>query len=482
MRQKIHAWLKQENVTSMSLYAISLLMMKGTSLIMLPFMAAYLSPNEFGHLELLSITTVFFSLLVGLSMHENLYRFVGTVKLDTERFTRVCELCTSSLVTSVLLASVFAILFSFVFLTTAISSHQAAIITLVISVEAPLAICLAWLRLNNKAWIFFKVSLATLIIQISLIVSILVTSPNVTLIFAVGGLCTVVQTAYLYIHNRFIFKFPSLEHYKKYLRYSSPLMLSAILAFGLSGAERWIIAESHPLETLGIYAVAAKFALALGILIQPFHMWWMPKRFELLETQGREKAVHHTQHGISALCILSILVTWISQSFINLALPSSYHLASQLVVLCIIIMLLKEMAELLNIGVLYAQKTHRLFYINVIATVIALSLAWYMKHLGVSMILLCLCLGQLVRIVLIAYLSQSSYPLPYKTKSLILTMIISVLFISSSWHNSSIAVAMLMMVIQPIALIILLNRLNLIEIDLYFFKRHSPQDRVGRML
>ncbi|MDN3684766.1 hypothetical protein QW180_19040 [Vibrio sinaloensis] len=63
-------------------------------------------------------------------------------------------------------------------------------------------------------------------------------------------------------------------------------MLSAMVAFALSGAERWIIVAYTDLDTLGIYAIAAKFALGVGILIQPFHMWWMPKRFQVQQSKG----------------------------------------------------------------------------------------------------------------------------------------------------------------------------------------------------
>ncbi|WP_114787597.1 lipopolysaccharide biosynthesis protein [Vibrio tetraodonis] len=483
MQRRISAWLQQENIKSMSLYAASLLMMKGTSLIMLPFMATYLTPSEFGHLELLSVTTVFFSLLVGLAMHENLYRFIGTLQKENERYSKVCELCTASLVTSFILALLFASLFFTLFLSdTAITSQQALLITIVISVEAPLAISLAWLRLNNKAWVFFKVSLVTLITQILLIVWILITSPSVTLIFAVGVLCTVCQTIYLYIHNRFKFQLPNFVNYKHYLKYASPLMLSAIVAFGLSGAERWIIAEAHPLETLGIYAVAAKFALALGILIQPFHMWWMPKRFELLETQGRTKVVYHTQQGISALCILGVSVTWVSQCFIMVALPSTYHLASQLVSICIIIMLLKELTELLNIGVLYAQRTQSLFYINIVATVTALSLAWSLKGAGVAAILLCLCLGQFIRILLVTYMSQSLYRLPYNTKPLVALVTISIIFISSGWFNSSVQVAVLMSVMQPLIIAMFLYKAGFIKIHPKATEGNKQENRMEHTL
>ncbi|WFB46566.1 hypothetical protein [Vibrio coralliilyticus] len=162
MRHRILQWFKQDNVTSMALYALSLLMMKGTSLLMLPFMASYLTPSQFGHLELLSITTVFFSLMVGLAMHENLYRFIGTIKDASTRFARVCELYSSSFSTSLLLAGgLFAGYFAVSHAALTINTEQMALITIVVIVEAPLAICLAWLRLNNKAVTFFKISFVT---------------------------------------------------------------------------------------------------------------------------------------------------------------------------------------------------------------------------------------------------------------------------------------------------------------------------------
>ncbi|MEI8597439.1 hypothetical protein P4S64_06845 [Vibrio sp. M60_M31a] len=58
------------HLKNISLYAVSLFLIKGVSLFTLPLMAQYLSPQEIGHLELLGITTVFFSLIVGIAMHE----------------------------------------------------------------------------------------------------------------------------------------------------------------------------------------------------------------------------------------------------------------------------------------------------------------------------------------------------------------------------------------------------------------------------
>ena len=147
----------------------------------------------------------------------------------------------SSFSTSLLLAGVlFAGYFAVSHAALTINTEQMALITIVVIVEAPLAICLAWLRLNNKAVTFFKISFVTLLIQVSLVILILTNNPDVTLLFSVGVLCAVLQVTYLHFHNKLSFKLPTLVHYKRYVQYSFPLMLSASVAFGLSGAERWL--------------------------------------------------------------------------------------------------------------------------------------------------------------------------------------------------------------------------------------------------
>ncbi|MEF1292183.1 lipopolysaccharide biosynthesis protein, partial [Vibrio sp. M260118] len=157
----------------------------------------------------------------------------------------------------------------------------------------------------------------------------------------------------------------------RYVRYSAPLMLSGVVGFGLSGAERWVVAGATNLETLGMYAIAAKFALGVGILIQPFHMWWMPKRFETMASRGADYVASVTTQGILLLCVISIAVAWLSQIFITLALPSSYLPAVALVGLTITMMLFKELVELTNFGILYKKNTSQLLYINLVSTAIA---------------------------------------------------------------------------------------------------------------
>ncbi|MGY5538673.1 lipopolysaccharide biosynthesis protein [Vibrio brasiliensis] len=453
------------HIKNISLYAVSLFLMKGVSLFTLPLMAHYLSPNELGHLELLGITTVFFSLVVGLAMHENLYRFIGPIRHARLRRIKAAKLYSASLSLSVFLSIV--ILFFYMvspFKIDLFDTTQLALILLVLCYEAPLAICLAWLRLHNQADLFFKVCTTTVVIQVALLVTVLTHSPDVTTIFALNVLCTFAQFLFLHFYLRFPFRLPKTTHLRQYLYYSMPLMLSAVVAFGLSGAERWLIAGATDLETLGMYAIAAKFALGVGILIQPFHMWWMPKRFESMQVHGSGYTATVTQRGVLLLCLIAISVSWLSQIFIELALPSNYQPAIGYVSLTITMMLFKELVELCNFGVLYRKKTPQLLYINIFATFVALGTCIVTLEHGLYGILLSLVVGQVTRFVLTLYRSQKLFYLNYQLSALLGLVFLTITFIVTSRYHQHLEVSVLMLVLQPLALIAYAIRCQLVTI------------------
>jgi O-antigen/teichoic acid export membrane protein len=60
-----------------SLYGLSIFLMKGISLVMLPIYTSYLMPSDYGRLEVLVIFSNIISIVLGFGLVEALYRFVG---------------------------------------------------------------------------------------------------------------------------------------------------------------------------------------------------------------------------------------------------------------------------------------------------------------------------------------------------------------------------------------------------------------------
>ncbi|NOH24806.1 lipopolysaccharide biosynthesis protein [Vibrio europaeus] len=472
-----------EHIKSISLYAVSLFLIKGVSLFTLPLMAHYLSPSQIGHLELLGVTTVFFSLIVGLAMHENLYRFIGTVSSKVVRKRKASQLYSATLLLSMSLSALLLIGYYLMpFKADSLTHEQVLFMALVLCYEAPLAISLAWLRLHNLAGLFFKVCVSTVIAQVSLLIIALIHKPDVTVIFALNVICTFVQFLFLHIYINFPLMLPNKQRMKRYIRYSAPLMLSGVVAFGLSGAERWLIAGATNLETLGMYAIAAKFALAVGILIQPFHMWWMPKRFEAMDNKGPHYVANVTTQGVVLLSIISVTVAWLSQIFITIALPESYQPAIALVGMTITMMLFKELVELTNFGILYKKNTTQLLYINVTSTVLAFIVCFASIASGIEAILWGLIAGQLSRFALTIWFSQQAHYLGYPSSNIFALLTLTALFLLTSRYHQSIEVSALMLLLQPLGVVAFAIRFKLISGVSLKSLTHTVNSYLGKSL
>lgn len=98
------------------------------------------------------------------------------------------------------------------------------------------------------------------------------------------------------------------------------------MAFTLNGLDRWVLAEVSTLEDVAQFGVAAKFGLAVVLLLQPFGMWWMPKRFDVLyDVNGRERAARFTCYGIVAVMLIAVFVAFAAPIIIGLMLPGTYQ-------------------------------------------------------------------------------------------------------------------------------------------------------------
>ena len=60
-----------------ALYGLSIFLMKGIALIMLPIYTSYLTPADYGRLEVLVIFSNIACIVLGFGLVEALYRFVG---------------------------------------------------------------------------------------------------------------------------------------------------------------------------------------------------------------------------------------------------------------------------------------------------------------------------------------------------------------------------------------------------------------------
>ncbi|MDR9827885.1 hypothetical protein RCJ22_20010 [Vibrio sp. FNV 38] len=415
----------------MASYAVALFFMKGLSLIMLPIITRYLSPSEMGQLELLAVSGALLGILFSLALHEALYRFAGEAKGKKQQQI-ANDLFSLTLICS-FVAGVTGLLTLWHFPWNPaweLDKTPVAILFGSLTIEGALAMSLAWLRMQNRAKVFSLICIVTSSLQVTLVILFLSMDWAIEGVLISGFIAHALQLAWVVKTTGLKIAMPSVTFIKKSLKYTAPIMLSSACAFGLNGAERWFILEGETFAMLGQYAIAAKFALAMCILVQPYGMWWMPKRFSMVESNAVQ-ATRITEKGIAYVCVLAITVSLFGRWALELLLTDIYAPASQLLTGAIFMVLGKELCELVNLGLLKQKKSSILFYINFftcITVLIGMSLTY---QYGIWSIMLAIGIAQMMRAILIYGFSQRHFYLPYKVNHLCLivtTTLLSLLF------------------------------------------------------
>jgi O-antigen/teichoic acid export membrane protein len=204
--------------------------------------------------------------------------------------------------------------------------------------------------------------------------------------------------------------------------YSLPIVGSGLVAFALNGLDRWILADQVGLVEVAEYGIAAKFALAAVLLLQPFGMWWSPKRFQIADqSNGKEAAVKAISIGIGLCLIICVCVATGAPILIKWLIPASYVMASEYALGLVLAMTLRELSELVNIGCYINRSTLSQLWINIATTLVGLVIMLTtVSSMGVWGVITALICAQMLRLILFYLVSQYFFRLEYPSLAIAL--------------------------------------------------------------
>lgn len=440
------------------IFGVSIALMKGISLLMLPFIANHLSTEDYGRLEVVSTLGIIGSILVGMGLENTLFRFVGVLKKTDQRKRMAAEIFSLTLI----LGSI-AFCISW-YAAGAIASwvpgkpteYEVRLVLSMLALEGCIAIPLGWLRMNNRAFSFALTTTGRALLQAVIVIIQLSLNRGVEGILEAALIAAVIQVvilAYLHLQDTgFHFNKKTLT---RSLHYSLPIVGSGLAAFALNGLDRWVIADVADLSDVAQFGVAAKFALAVILLMQPYGMWWAPRRFEVLtQHNGNTKAAHFISVGIVAALIITLFVGLASPLLINWLLPGDYAIAGQYAVGLVIVMTLREITELINIGCFSGKTTGAQFIINIIASITGILLMlWWSPLFSVWGTIFALICAQFLRLVMFYITSQYYHPLPYPTISILILASVGALFLLIGLQTSTFSQQLFMTIAGPFCLL-----------------------------
>ncbi|OYX02544.1 MAG: hypothetical protein B7Z15_18915 [Rhizobiales bacterium 32-66-8] len=150
-------------------------------------------------------------------------------------------------------------------------------------------------------------------------------------------------------------------------------------------------------------------------MLQPFHMWWFPKRFIVLaEPHGAARSAHVVAIGIVITILGAVVVSLGGPLMIHLMTPPAYHAAALFVPFIALVYATQEVGSLLELGAYLRKDGFLPLLTNLFgaAVVVALYLLLIPRY-GVAGAIAATLFAQIARTIVIQLISQYYVYLPY---------------------------------------------------------------------
>jgi len=349
-----------------AIYSTSDLLAKAVGFFLLPIYTRYLSPADYGILELLAVTLNIIIILVQQGMQTSFFRAYSFDYKDNQEEQK-----------SVVSTSYLYLLFSSLIFLGGISLFSRPINNLLFqSKDYTLLVRLTFLTgffntLSNIPFQLFRAKLQS--VKFSL-VSIVRFSLN--LFFNVyfilklklglsgviyGNLCTAVLISilmFILIWKHLSFKISWLK-LKGMLGYGLPLVPGALSFWVLTVADRYLLERLSSTTELGLYSLGIRFSGILEFLfIQPFLTTWPSIYFPLAKEKDAQTTFSRlTTYFLLIGCFFSLGIIAISNPAIKVMADSKFWVAYKVIPVLVLSTLLYGLFSLLNIGIFIQNKT-----------------------------------------------------------------------------------------------------------------------------
>jgi O-antigen/teichoic acid export membrane protein len=268
-------------------YTAGTIIGKIASFVMLPIYTRFLTPADYGILELLGMTIDVIGMIAGIGLVAGVFKFYSA---EDDAATKRSVMSTAEIgvmvlatVTSLIGLAVAPFLSHLLF-----GAHANVLYVrlffLLYFLQNFEQIPLLLLRAENRAVLFVTLNVLKLIMQLSLnilfVVHLRMGIEGVLLSSIITGIVVAIGlTAYLVRRVGIGFR---MHNFREMLAFGSPLVLWSLGSFVLVFSDRFFLNHYIDTASVGIYSLAYKFAFVLSALAAtPFQTVWDVQRFEV---------------------------------------------------------------------------------------------------------------------------------------------------------------------------------------------------------
>jgi O-antigen/teichoic acid export membrane protein len=353
------------------------------SLVMLPIYTRYLTPADYGTVELLTMVIDFAAILFGARTGQSVFRFFCTAENTAEKNSIISSAMLLGVLSNGIGAAAIAALAGPLAILVFQESHYSTYITL-LAVNLfllPLTeIPLVHIRAQQKPWLFFIFSCMKLAIQVALNIYFVVLQELhvdgviYSAVLSSAAMAVLLTSYSLYSAGIRV----RLAMCRELFSFGLPLKLAAVGSFYLTFGDRYILNMYSDLSQVGLYALGYKFGFIFTLIAwTPFQKMWDAEKYTIY---SKPNAIHIYQkvflYTSSILILFGLTISLFARDLLRIMSDPAFWDAYKVVPIIIIAYTIQAWTRYCNMGILLEKKTMQIAHAEIIA-VIAITAAYF---------------------------------------------------------------------------------------------------------
>ncbi len=375
---------KNRIVSHSAIYLTGDIMRRSVSLIMLPIYTRYLTPEDYGVVELLSMLLDFASILFGARVSQAVFRFYCTASSQKEKNSII----SSALILDFLLnaagalaVAIFSTPLSIAIFGSSEYSSLIALFALTLFFLPLVEIPLTHIRAQQKPWLFTIFSLMKLFLQLSLnIYLVVIHEMHVEGVIYSAVISSAIMAVILTVYSLSV---TGIKVTKKAVlqlfSFSLPLKLATFGTFYVTFGDRYILNIYTNLTQVGIYSLGYKFGFMFTLLAwTPFERMWDSEKYEIYNKPDARAVFQKVFLYISFVMIFIALgMSLFTKDLLKIMSDPAFLEAYKVVPIIISAYIIQAWTKYVNLGILINKKTMEIAYAEIVA-VLAITAAYFL--------------------------------------------------------------------------------------------------------
>ena len=340
-----------------SMYWLAVALRRFSSLLLLPIYTRYLTPTDYGVMELLDLTCAVAGSLLGLRLVDAMlyYYFAAPANRSRDIVLSTALLGSLGIAGVASAAGWFAApqVSNMVFA----SSHYANFLRLTfisVGLALPQSLGYAYIRAQNRSSLFLVISVVKLAFQVALTLWLLVARGMGVAAMVWGALIVysieaLFSCCYIWCSTGVRGVSFNWGIFRKLSSYGAPLAVGSVGMLVLHFGDRYVLSRWVPLSQIGIYALGYKIGMLVAYAHEGFFQYWGAQMFTLLQAPNSEKLyVRVSTYYTVASLFVGLVLSLFSQPVLEFVVPRAYYPAAAFVPVIALAYILRGLGDYLR--------------------------------------------------------------------------------------------------------------------------------------